>query len=63
MIIALSVLNDYITSMTANNQHFKFTSEHIENFFGLILDKEYGRIVLTLIKDHEVEEEDTVSLI
>ena len=56
MIIALSVLNDYITSMTANNQHFKFTSEHIENFFGLILDKEYGRIVLTLIKDHEVEE-------
>ncbi len=49
--------------MTANNQHFKFTSEHIENLFGLILDKEYGRIVLTLIKDHEVEEEDTVSLI
>jgi hypothetical protein len=56
LIIVFSSLQDYMTVMTATHQHFKFTSEHFETFFSLILDKEYGKIILTLIKEHEDEE-------
>jgi len=56
LIISLSALNDYITTMTSNST-FKFTGEHIENLLALILDQENEKINLTLIKEPDEGEE------